>query len=267
MRPSHNGTSVIEQLIEQGVQIGWNTRIVPFGPDISSAVFALGFANRAAMSFGGVKPGDHKKILLYNKDRIFAFVNALGDIGTEWGVAAPAASTGVSRPWPIPTSPKSCLRVSVPTSTWWPTCPTSEICQRSVEVRGLKTIVSDIDIPCAFGPAYEGERVRGADLYAQCGGGKTQCTELVKMAEMNEIEDGKVIVDGPDVGELKEGDTFPMGIFIQVAGREFQTDFEPILERQIHHLINYIQGIMHIGQSATSPGCASARPPSKRALP
>jgi hypothetical protein len=67
-----------------------------------------------------------------------------------------------------------------------------EMCQRSVEVRGLKTIVSEIEIPCAFGPAYEGERVRGADLYAQCGGGKTQCTELVKMAEMNEIEDGKV---------------------------------------------------------------------------
>ncbi|MBT8361972.1 MAG: CO dehydrogenase/CO-methylating acetyl-CoA synthase complex subunit beta, partial [Deltaproteobacteria bacterium] len=34
----------------------------------------------------------------------------------------------------------------------------------------------------------------------------------------------------------------------QIAGREFQTDFEPIMERQIHHLINYIQGIMHIGQ-------------------
>jgi CO dehydrogenase/acetyl-CoA synthase beta subunit len=29
------------------------------------------------------------------------------------------------------------------------------------------------------------------------------------MAEMNEIEDGKVIVDGPDIGELKEGDTCP----------------------------------------------------------
>ena len=28
-------------------------------------------------------------------------------------------------------------------------------------------------------PAYEGERVRGADLYTQMGGGKTQATELV----------------------------------------------------------------------------------------
>jgi acetyl-CoA synthase len=117
-----------------------------------------------------------------------------------------------------------------------------------VEVRGLKVQVSEIDIPCAFGPAYEGERVRGADLYAQCGGGKTQCTELVKMADMNAIEDGKVEIIGPDIADIKEGGTFPLGIFVQIAGREFQDDFEPIMERQIHHLINYIQGIMHIGQ-------------------
>ncbi|MGD9312326.1 MAG: CO dehydrogenase/CO-methylating acetyl-CoA synthase complex subunit beta, partial [Desulfobacterales bacterium] len=86
------------------------------------------------------------------------------------------------------------------------------------------------------------------DLYTQMGGGKTQCTELVKMAEMNEIDDGKVEVVGPDISEVKEGETMPLGIYVQIAGREFQTDFEPIIERQIHHLINYIQGIMHIGQ-------------------
>ena len=74
---NQNNTSVTKQLIEAGVQIGWNTRIVPFGPDISSAIFALGFANRAAMAFGNVQPGDYKKMLLYNKNRIFAFVNEI----------------------------------------------------------------------------------------------------------------------------------------------------------------------------------------------
>ena len=108
--------------------------------------------------------------------------------------------------------------------------------------------VSEIDIPCSFGPAFEGERVRGADLAMQMGGGKTQATELVKMADMKEIEDGKVEVIGPDVDSVEKGGTMPLGIFVQVAGREMQVDFEPILERQIHHLINYIQGIMHIGQ-------------------
>jgi acetyl-CoA synthase len=68
------------------------------------------------------------------------------------------------------------------------------------------------------------------------------------MAEMNEIEDGKVTVIGPDIPDLKQGDVLPLGIYIQVAGREFQTDFEPILERQTHHLVNYIQYVMHIGQ-------------------
>jgi acetyl-CoA synthase len=244
----HNGTSVIDQLISQGVQIGWNTRIVPFGPDISSAVFALGFANRAAMAFGGVQPGDYRTILKYNKERIFAFVNALGDIGTEWGVAAAGCVN-----WGFPTLADTDIPEILPTGICTyehvvANVPHNEIVQRSVEVRGLKVTVSEIDIPLAFGPAYEGERVRGGDLFVQCGGGKTQCTELVKMAEMSEIEDGKVEVIGPDIADLKEGDTFPLAIYIQIAGREFQTDFEPIMERQVHHLTNYIQGIMHIGQ-------------------
>jgi acetyl-CoA synthase len=245
---NHNGTTVAQQLLEAGVQIGWNTRIVPFGPDISSAIFALGFANRAAMAFGGVQPGDYKKMLLYNKDRIFAFVNALGDVGTEWGAAAAGCVN-----WGFPTLADTDIPEILPTGICTyehvvANVPHAEMCQKSVEVRGLKVTVSQIDIPLAFGPAYEGERVRGKDLHAQCGGGQTQCTELVKMAEMNEIEDGKVTIVGPDVMDLKAGATFPLGIYVQVAGREFQADFEPILERQIHHLVNYIQGIMHIGQ-------------------
>jgi acetyl-CoA synthase len=82
------GTTVAQQLVDAGVQIGWGTRIVPFGPDISAAVFALGFANRAAMAFGGVQPGDYKSILKYNKDRVFAFVNALGEVNAEWAANA-----------------------------------------------------------------------------------------------------------------------------------------------------------------------------------
>ena len=39
-----------------------------------------------------------------------------------------------------------------------------------------------------------------------------------------------------------------MAIVVEVAGRQMQEDYEPILERQIHHLINYAQGVMHIGQ-------------------
>jgi acetyl-CoA synthase len=243
-----NNTSVAQQLLEAKVQIGWNTRIVPFGPYISSAIFALGFANRAAMAFGGVQPGDYKRMLLYNKNRIFAFVNALGEVGTDWAAAAAGCVN-----WGFPTIADTDIPEVLPTGICTyehvvANVAHADMVQKSVEVRGLKVQVASIDIPMSFGPAYEGERVRGADLYCQMGGGKTQCTELVKMAEMNEIEDGKVVIVGPDVNEIKEGGAAPLGIYVQVAGREFQTDFEPIIERQIHHLINYIQGIMHIGQ-------------------
>jgi acetyl-CoA synthase len=245
---NHNGTSVAQQLVEAGVQVGWNTKIVPFGPDISSAIFALGFANRAAMAFGGVQPGDYKKMLMYNKNRIFAFVNALGDVGTEWGAAAAGCVN-----WGFPTLADTDIPEILPTGVCTyehviANVPHSEMVQKSVETRGLKVTISEIDIPCNFGPAYEGERVRGADLYTQMGGGKTQATELVKLAEMTDIEDGKVNVVGPDIGDIKEGDVLPLGIYVEVAGREMQVDFEPILERQIHHLVNYIQGVMHMGQ-------------------
>jgi len=248
MAANQNGTTFSEQLIEEGVQIGWNTRLVSFGPDISAAVFALGFANRAGMSFGGIQPGDYKKMLAYQKDRIFAFVNALGDVNAEWAANAAGAIN-----WGFPTIADTDIPEILPTGICTyehivSQVPHDEITQKSIEVRGLKVTIADIDIPLSYGPAFEGERVRKDDLFLEMGGSKTQCTELCKMAEMNEIDDGKVEVVGKDVEDIKKGDTLPLGIYVQVAGREMQLDFEPILERQIHHLINYAQYIMHIGQ-------------------
>ena len=248
MAANQNGTTFAEQLLEAGVQIGWNTRLVPFGPDISAAVFALGFANRAGMSFGGIQPGDFKRQLAYQKNRIFAFVNALGDVNAEWAANAAGAVN-----WGFPTIADTDIPEILPTGVCTyehvvANVAHDEIVSKSIEIRGLKVTVAKVDIPLAYGPAFEGERVRKDDLYLEMGGGKTQCTELCKMAEMNDIEDGKVEVIGPDVNDVKEGDKLPLGIYVQVAGRKMQSDFEPILERQIHHLINYAQGIMHIGQ-------------------
>ncbi|MDY6851348.1 MAG: CO dehydrogenase/CO-methylating acetyl-CoA synthase complex subunit beta, partial [Thermodesulfobacteriota bacterium] len=248
MAANQAGTTFTEQLIEAGVQVGWNTRLVPFGPDISSAVFALGFANRVAMAFGGVKPGDYERILLYNKERVFAFVNALGEVNAEW-----AANAAGCVNWGFPTMADTDIPEILPTGV----CTYEHVVanvghdnmvNKSVEVRGLKTTVSKVDIPLAYGPAFEGERVRKGDLYLEIGGGKTQCVELVQMADMNAVEDAKVEVIGPDVTDMKKGERLPLAIVVEVAGRKFQEDFEPILERQIHHLINYAQGVMHIGQ-------------------
>ena len=147
MCANQNGTTFSEQLMEAGVQIGWNTRLVPFGPDISAAVFALGFANRAAMAFGGIKPGDYKKMLLYNKDRIFAFVNALGDVGAEW-----AANAAGCVNWGFPTIADTDIPEILPTGICTyehvvANVAHREMPQRSIEIRGLKVTVSQYRYP------------------------------------------------------------------------------------------------------------------------
>jgi acetyl-CoA synthase len=243
------GTTFSQQLLDAGVQIGWNTRLVPFGPDISAAVFALGFANRAAMAFGGVEPGDYKTMLHYNKDRIFAFVNALGEVNAEW-----AANAAGCVNWGFPTIADTDIPEILPTGVCTyehvvGNVPHEEMVNKSVEIRGLKVTITKVDVPMSYGAAFEGERVRKDELIVEMGGGKTQATELCEMADMNDIEDGDVEVIGVnDLSTLEPGTRLPLGILVQVAGRKMQKDFEPILERQIHHLINYAQGIMHIGQ-------------------
>jgi len=244
----NNGVRMSEQLVKAGVQIGWPTRLVSFGPDTSAAVFALGFATRAAMSFGGAKPGDFRKVLIYNKDRIFAFVLALGFVSDEWYANAAGAIN-----WGFPTIADTPIPQVLPTGICTyehvvSNVPYEEMVQKAIEVRGLKVTVTEVPIPLAYGAAFEGERVRGSDIYLECGGGRTQMTEFSEMKNMNEVEDGKVELFGPDITDVPPGSRLPLGIYLMIAGRQMQEDFLPILERQIHHLINYAQGLMHIGQ-------------------
>jgi len=244
----HNGKRFAEQLVEAGMQVGWPVRLVPFGPEIYQAVFALGFAVRAAMSFGGIEPGDFRKILIYNKDRIFAFVLALGYVNEEWYANAAGAinfgfPTIADTPIPqiLPTG--ICTYEHVVSGV-----PHDQIVSKAIEVRGLKVTVSKVPVPVPYGPAFEGERVRKEDLYFEAGGAKTLSCEWTTMRPMHEVKDGRVEVIGPDLDDIPEGSQMPLAIVVEVAGREMQEEFEPILERQIHDYINYINGAMHIGQ-------------------
>ncbi|PJB28917.1 CO dehydrogenase/CO-methylating acetyl-CoA synthase complex subunit beta, partial [Candidatus Desantisbacteria bacterium CG_4_9_14_3_um_filter_50_7] len=138
MCAEHNGKRFSEQLAEAGVQVGWPTRLVPFGPEISAAVFAIGFATRAAMSFGGVKPGEYRKILIYNKDRIFAFVLALGYVSEEWYATAAGAIN-----WGFPTIADTPIPQVLPTGICTyehvvSNVPLDQIVAKAIEVRGLK---------------------------------------------------------------------------------------------------------------------------------
>jgi len=248
MAAEYNGKRFAEQLLEAGVQIGWPTRLVSFGPDITATVFAAGFAIRAGFTFGGIGPGEYRKHLIYNKDRIFAFALPLGYVTDEWYAnAAGAINFG------FPTIADTPIPEILPTGVCTyehvvSNVPHDEIVAKAIEVRGLKVTIAEVPVPVAYGPAFEGERVRKDDVYLECGGGKSHMVEWVTSKRMEEVEDGKIEVIGPEISDIPAGSNLPLAIAVEVAGREMQEDYEPILERQVHHLINYAQGVMHIGQ-------------------
>jgi len=248
MHANHNGTSFAEQLVAGGVQLGWETRLVPFGREITSAIYSLGFASRAALSFGGVQPGDYRRNLLYNKNRIFAFVLALGKVTDEWyATAAGAINYG------FPTIADSDIPQILPTGVCTyehvvSNVPHEKIVERAIEVRGLKIKVSEVPIPVPYSPAFEGERIRKEDMQCECGGQRTPAFEWLQTAESDRVEDGRIEVVGSDIDSVEQGGKLPLGIVVEVSGRKMQPDFEPVLERQIHTFLNEAQGLWHMGQ-------------------
>ncbi len=243
-----NGVQFADQLAEEGIQLGWETRLVPFGKDVSALVYALGFANRAALSFGGVKPGDFDANLRYNRNRIFAFVLALGEVTPDkYAMAAGAINYG------FPTISDTDIPEILPTGVCTyehvvANVPHDSMVEKALEVRGCKIKITKVPIPVPYGAAFEGERIRKTDVRVEFGGNLTDAFEFVTSVELDEIDDGVIDIIGPDIDEVEEGTAMPLAIWVEVAGRKMQPDFEPILERQVHHLINGAEGIWHMGQ-------------------
>ncbi len=254
-----NGRSIIHQLMEEGVELGYDTYTVPFGLDTYSAIYALGFATRSALTFGGMKGGQARDILMYNKNRVFAFVLALGEVDdVKYATAAGAINFGF--PVIADTVIPEILPTGVTTYEHVVSMPFNEIggkddleraerlVQKCIEVRGVKIKLTEVPVPVPYGSAFEGEVVRKQDMRVEFGGKYSRCFEYLRMANFDEVQDGKITVIGPDFADQPVGAALDMGIVVDVAGRKMQKDFEPVLERQIHHFVNGASGIQHIGQ-------------------
>jgi acetyl-CoA decarbonylase/synthase complex subunit beta len=105
------------------------------------------------------------------------------------------------------------------------------------------------DMPVDVGVVYEGERIRKNDMQVELGGPTIkEKFELAKVRPMNEIEDGKVTIIGPDLKDLKEGAAHPLAILIEAAGATLDAGLEGVIERRLHGYLNYIEGFMHLNQ-------------------
>ncbi|MCJ7626583.1 MAG: acetyl-CoA decarbonylase/synthase complex subunit alpha/beta [Anaerolineaceae bacterium] len=258
-----NGRSIIHQLLEEGVELGYDTYTVPFGTDTLSAIYALGFAVRSALTFGGLKGGMPREILTYNKQRVFAFVLALGEVD-DLKYAAAAGAINFGFPVIADTVIPEILPTGITTYEHVVSMPFNEIganegitdpldraerlVQKCIEVRGIKLRMAEVPVPVPYGSAFEGEVVRKADMRVEFGGKYSRCFEYLQMAPLEKVMDGRVEIIGPGFEDVPPQGHIDLGILVEVAGRKMQEEFEPVLERQIHYFINGASGVQHIGQ-------------------
>ena len=210
---------VIEQCADAGVKMGLELRVIPLGHDVTAVIHVVTVAIRAALIFGNVQPGDLAGLLKYTKERVPAFVNTFGAIDN---VVVSAGAGAIALGFPVvvdidlgenqvPGALESCT-------------DHAETVKKSLELRGIKIKSKELPIPVAFA--------------ATC--------ELVLMKNMDEVEDHKLVIDGPDIdsGDLE----YALATCVYVAGKKMQADFESVIERKIHAWFNYMEGVMHTGQ-------------------
>jgi acetyl-CoA decarbonylase/synthase complex subunit beta len=105
------------------------------------------------------------------------------------------------------------------------------------------------DIPVDVGVIYEGERIRFKDTQVELGGERIDTKfELARVRPMDQVEDGKIIIVGPDIKDIPVGSSIPFGILVEVAGSQLEEGLESVVERRIHAFCNYIEGLMHLNQ-------------------
>ena len=234
---------VCEQVFEAKVKVGKDYFQFPLG-NFTQVIHVVNYALRAGIAFGGIEPGlrDHHRD--YQRRRIRAFILHLGEID-DVQVAAHFAAIFLG----FPVICDSELPEDHQIPGWYESHPDYEtMVKYAMEVRGVKVEIVDIPVPIAIGPSFEGETIRRGDMHVEFGGGKQTGFEIVRSVTADEIEDGKITVEGPDTDEVEEGSGLPIGIWVKVYGKKMQDDFEGVLERRLHDFFNYGEGLWHMGQ-------------------
>ncbi|MCX5709819.1 MAG: acetyl-CoA decarbonylase/synthase complex subunit alpha/beta [Candidatus Omnitrophica bacterium] len=246
---SINGNTFQKQLEKKGIEIGLDNYIVPLGEDYLSVIYAVNFAVRAPLIYGGFKPGQWAGIAEYIRNRVPAFVLLLGHVDeviVATGLGALAFGLPIITDLEVPQLGKidTTLFEALVTEKDYKKLPS-----KCILTRGIKVKMAQVAVPVPYAAAFEGERVRKEQLYVEFGGKASTAFEFLTAKKENEVEDGLIEVIGDDIDKLPAGKkSMPLAIIVDVFGRKMQKDFEPILERQIHRFVNYAMGLMHMGQ-------------------
>lgn len=232
---------VVRQLQDAGVELGLDTMLVPLHETLLGTALAASVAVRAGLIFGGVGRGERARILHYLAERVNVTAIHFGDPDATTAAVATAAwllSIPVVVDRDLPAIEHKLI----------PAVKGEKLLPLACEARGIKTRITQVDIPIPFGSAFEGERVRKPELAVETGNNLTPSFEILTMASLEELEDGRITIHGDDINGESIGINLPFGIVIRVGGNKMQEDFATVIERRLHDWFNRAMGVMHIGQ-------------------
>ena len=234
---------IIDQAQELGLNMGYNVRIVPLGKDVTSVIHVVSVAVRAGLIFGNLTPGDAAGLIQYTTERVPAFVNAFKPVDD---VILAAGAGAIKLGFPVISNETENIQ-EVPGALI--ACPdVADFNKVSLEARNIKIKITKVDIPVAFASAFEGEIIRRKDMQVEFDGSRVDCAELVQTKSLDEVEDHKIELIGPEIDTFEEGSKHSLAYVVEVAGKKMQPDFEPVIERKFHNYINCIEGVYHTGQ-------------------
>jgi len=270
MGASSGGETMAAQLARRGVEMNWETFLVPYGRTRRHRARArLRLPRRVHLR--GLKPGglkETREILLYNQRRVFAFVLALGEVDDEkirhrrrgHQFRLPVIADTISR--------RSCRAASALTSTWSLTWRTATCRRARWKCRGRQDPHRRDPHSGAARPRLRGRaRAQGRSGHRI----RRQAHAMLRVPRLSPHGPGAGWADprGGARDRRRGGRRAPAARhLVEVAGRKLQPEFESILERHIHSFLSEPMGVMHLGQRDTvwlriskkraTPGSASS---------
>lgn len=114
----------------------------------------------------------------------------------------------------------------------------------------LEEIEEDIDIS----PRHMGERVRKNDYHMELGGPKWfgSIYMIMEVCENeDEVRDNVIEIIGPDVDEVEEGASFPIGMQFKLWGSEIEPDYDEFFTRALADSLENMEGLMCVNTKST----------------
>ena len=139
--------NIADQLRDKNVQMGAKLMLFPTGPG-TQIIHAINFAIRAALSFGAIGRGCEEELVDYLSKRPKVFVLSFGEIDE---IAAAAAMAAVINKAAVITDQDVDEIPGVLAQS-----NSSKMVQAAIELRDIIVNLAPVDIPVAYGPAFEG---------------------------------------------------------------------------------------------------------------